>query len=110
MLGVRIGLRSAGPSGLRRTPCLGAAPGCVSLSPSWSTGGTSIGHVFHFLSEPDARGDALGGILTEWSGRGSNPQPQHCERCALPIELPPRRGSQVNLDRRKTQGIVATAR
>ena len=25
----------------------------------------------------------------EWSGRGSNPQPQHCERCALPIELPP---------------------
>jgi hypothetical protein len=26
----------------------------------------------------------------EWSGRGSNPQPQHCERCALPIELPPR--------------------
>jgi hypothetical protein len=27
---------------------------------------------------------------SEWSGRGSNPQPQHCERCALPIELPPR--------------------
>ena len=25
----------------------------------------------------------------QWSGRGSNPQPQHCERCALPIELPP---------------------
>ena len=27
----------------------------------------------------------------QWSGRGSNPQPQHCERCALPIELPPHR-------------------
>ena len=25
----------------------------------------------------------------EWSGRGSNPQPPHCERGALPIELPP---------------------
>ena len=25
----------------------------------------------------------------KWSGRGSNPQPPHCERGALPIELPP---------------------
>ena len=25
----------------------------------------------------------------QWSGRGSNPQPPHCERGALPIELPP---------------------
>src|SRR5262245_20152664 len=27
-----------------------------------------------------------------WSGRGSNPRPPHCERGALPAELPPRRG------------------
>lgn len=26
----------------------------------------------------------------EWSGRESNPRPLHCERSALPIELPPR--------------------
>ena len=25
----------------------------------------------------------------KWSGRGSNPQPPHCERGALPVELPP---------------------
>jgi hypothetical protein len=25
-----------------------------------------------------------------WSGRGSNPRPRHCERRALPTELPPR--------------------
>jgi hypothetical protein len=25
-----------------------------------------------------------------WSGRGSNPRPSHCERDALPAELPPR--------------------
>src|SRR3989338_5123101 len=25
-----------------------------------------------------------------WSGRGSNPRPLHCERSALPAELPPR--------------------
>ena len=24
-----------------------------------------------------------------WSGRGSNPRPLHCERSALPAELPP---------------------
>ena len=24
-----------------------------------------------------------------WSGRGSNPRPSHCERDALPTELPP---------------------
>ncbi|CDI04031.1 hypothetical protein BN873_790012 [Candidatus Competibacter denitrificans Run_A_D11] len=24
-----------------------------------------------------------------WSGRGSNPRPSHCERDALPAELPP---------------------
>src|SRR5437016_5658607 len=30
------------------------------------------------------------GFVAKWSGRGSNPHPQHCERCALPIELPPR--------------------
>src|SRR5262245_1677608 len=27
-----------------------------------------------------------------WSGRESNPRPLHCERSALPTELPPRRG------------------
>ena len=26
-----------------------------------------------------------------WSGRGSNPRPSHCERDALPAELPPHR-------------------
>ena len=26
-----------------------------------------------------------------WSGRGSNPRPSHCERDALPTELPPHR-------------------
>lgn len=31
----------------------------------------------------------LGVTCEEWSGRGSNPRPQHCERCALPVELPP---------------------
>ena len=30
----------------------------------------------------------------KWSGRGSNPQPLHCERSALPIELPPRSASR----------------
>ncbi len=25
----------------------------------------------------------------KWSGGESNPRPQHCERCALPTELPP---------------------
>src|SRR5436190_24353072 len=30
----------------------------------------------------------------EWSRRGSNPQPRHCERRALPIELRPRQGVQ----------------
>lgn len=28
--------------------------------------------------------------LFEWSGRESNPRPLHCERSALPTELPPR--------------------
>ena len=28
-------------------------------------------------------------VVKQWSGRGSNPQPPHCERGALPIELPP---------------------
>src|SRR5690349_12188217 len=27
--------------------------------------------------------------MTWWSGRGSNPRPSHCERDALPAELPP---------------------
>src|SRR5438105_15542353 len=27
----------------------------------------------------------------QWSGGGSNSQPSHCERDALPIELPPQR-------------------
>src|SRR3990167_4249293 len=27
-----------------------------------------------------------------WSGRGSNPRPLHCERSALPAELPPHWG------------------
>src|SRR5437870_1325834 len=27
-----------------------------------------------------------------WSGRGSNPRPSHCERDALPTELPPHEG------------------
>jgi hypothetical protein len=27
-----------------------------------------------------------------WSGRGSNPRPSHCERDALPTELPPQEG------------------
>jgi hypothetical protein len=31
--------------------------------------------------------DALGSKW--WSGRGSNPRPSHCERDALPTELPP---------------------
>lgn len=26
---------------------------------------------------------------TWWSLRGSNPRPQHCQRCVLPIELRP---------------------
>jgi hypothetical protein len=30
------------------------------------------------------------GTKEKWSRRGSNPQPQHCERCALPVELRPR--------------------
>ena len=30
-----------------------------------------------------------------WSGRGSNPQPLHCERSALPIELPPRSAGSI---------------
>src|SRR5262249_29446711 len=34
--------------------------------------------------------------LLEWSRRGSNPQPPHCERGALPIELRP----QARLDNR----------
>ena len=30
-----------------------------------------------------------------WSGRGSNPRPPHCERGALPAELPPRSKSEI---------------
>jgi hypothetical protein len=32
----------------------------------------------------------------KWSGRGSNPRPRHCERRALPAELPPRHRQVVN--------------
>src|SRR5690606_19055681 len=38
-------------------------------------------------------GPAMPGLLLIgywWSGRGSNPRPSHCERDALPAELPPR--------------------
>ena len=31
------------------------------------------------------------GQKVEWSGGGSNSQPRHCERRALPVELPPHR-------------------
>ncbi len=32
----------------------------------------------------------VGGVSERWwSGRGSNPRPSHCERDALPAELPP---------------------
>jgi GNAT superfamily N-acetyltransferase len=37
-------------------------------------------------------GVRFGGTLRQrewWSGRGSNPRPSHCERDALPAELPP---------------------
>src|SRR5262249_48641960 len=34
------------------------------------------------------------------SGRESNPRPLHCERSALPTELPPRTTSAANLPRR----------
>ena len=30
-------------------------------------------------------------IKKQWSGGGSNSQPRHCERRALPVELPPRK-------------------
>ena len=32
----------------------------------------------------------LQGFLRKWSGGGSNSRPRHCERRALPTELPPR--------------------
>src|SRR5204863_45721 len=38
--------------------------------------------------EGTARGCGLR-LLGKWSGRGSNPRPSHCERDALPAELPP---------------------
>jgi hypothetical protein len=36
-----------------------------------------------------ALGGAEGFFIQWWSGWGSNPRPSHCERDALPAELPP---------------------
>src|SRR5690242_24223 len=35
------------------------------------------------------RGHSLGSMKSWWSGGGSNSRPSHCERDALPAELPP---------------------
>jgi hypothetical protein len=50
----------------------------------------------HFRRSTGARNDRFGGDNNEWSGRESNPRPLHCERSALPTELPP----QESLDSR----------
>jgi site-specific DNA recombinase len=51
---------------------------------------TSI-DALEILNEPQKKNRRDGGSNSSlwWSRRGSNPQPQHCERCALPIELRP---------------------
>ena len=40
-------------------------------------------------TEAARAGPGLKGSRNWWSGRGSNPRPPHCERGALPSELPP---------------------
>src|SRR6266403_9672 len=52
--------------------------------------------VDHQSTTPQAGTPAAGGTTWDrrgtgswWSGRGSNPRPSHCERDALPAELPP---------------------
>src|SRR5882762_2106756 len=43
-----------------------------------------------FSGAPDApKAGRCGKVRDWWSGRGSNPRPSHCERDALPTELPP---------------------
>ena len=51
---------------------------------------TSI-NALEILDAPEAKNRRDGGSnsLHWWSRWGSNPRPQHCERCALPTELRP---------------------
>ena len=67
-------MRNAGGHGRRAIRPISGFPGAFGPLSSSRTGTLSR---------------AFGGSYVQWSGRGSNPQPQHCERCALPIELPP---------------------
>src|SRR5688572_22908207 len=56
----------------------------------------TVSTVFEAQETPHCRTPAgnlktgFGEIYNEWSGRESNPRPLHCERSALPTELPPR--------------------
>jgi site-specific DNA recombinase len=52
------------------------------------------------LEVPDEKNRRAGGSnsLRWWSRRGSNPRPQHCERCALPTELRPHMAAELYRD------------
>src|SRR3954469_19595729 len=54
---------------------------------SWPKMSQEIGRFMRFSER--ARTVGRPGIVIWWSGRGSNPRPSHCERDALPAELPP---------------------
>ena len=45
-------------------------------------------------SRPSLPGPWMARQARKWSGGGSNSQPRHCERRALPVELPPRSGNR----------------
>src|SRR5688572_32358999 len=53
----------------------------------------AVGHVKTRSPSENGASAGLGGVLHGgiwWSGGGSNSRPSHCERDALPAELPPR--------------------
>lgn len=62
------------------------------IFPSFSRGPFSPG----FPATPEKRKSPVKqGFSFKWSGGESNSRPHHCERCALPAELPPRAGRSV---------------
>ncbi len=63
-----------------------AAGRCIDLERD-RAGGEGVGHGGRATKKPPETGGSS--CMEWWSGWGSNPRPSHCERDALPAELPP---------------------